>query len=380
MADDLSIFSLEEQEEQVRKRKEAIVRQREQRKNDEAFYRNLIVRISPAEYGADSKWDRTFGKFPVYVDAPGMGLCVTTRGRWKNYQGKERVHWGVYKINPFVKNDDELRSEYYEIPTDGSVGNVQRTWVMPIPFTLLQFRLDKDKNQKGASELVFCRARDYDDDEFECKVMRLDDFLGQVKADKNHDKGYRVLLDALRMQYPKEVEKYMVLEKRIHGRSEGPAQITHKKRRSKHSRQQTAPYSIIVAPPAPQNEESDDDDEDDASDTVSDLNTVDKRIGWGMGVDNQIAMEEAAAAGSSVNGEEMNFVMRYRMARFIDKNSSACRIQGITQCNACLPQIPHTIEQRLTALSVERSRTAKLLANGGDPSTGRTWSFSLFDV
>ena len=163
------------------------------------------------------------------------------------------VHWGMYKINPFVEDDSELRSEHFEIPTDGSVGNIKRKWVLPIPFTLLQFRLD-DKN-RAASELVFCRAKDYDNDEFECKVMRLDDFLSQVKKDTDHTKGYRVLLDALRMQFPSEVEKYMVIEQRVRGNSQGPAHTQHKKK--KHTkRRQPAPYSIIMAPPPlPRDEE-----------------------------------------------------------------------------------------------------------------------------
>jgi len=226
---------------------------------------------------------------------------------------------------------------------------------------------------------VFCRAKDFDGDEFECKVMRLDDFLRQVKKDKDHTKGYRVLLDALRMEYPKEVEKYMVLEQRLHGSSEGPARIKHKK---KHPHRQPAPYSIVMAPQLPQMEESSDDEEEEekGKDTITDLNTLDKRIGFGLGVDNQIALEEAAAAGSSVNGEEMNFIMRYKMARFIDRNSTACKIEGITQCGVHLPEVSHTLEARMTALAIEQSRTAKLLADGGDPTTGRTWHFSLFDI
>lgn len=335
MAYDISLFSLEGQQEQQQKHKAALERRKEKRQQDSAFYRKLFARIRPAEYGADSKWDCVFGEFSVYVD--GMGLCVTTRGRWKDYQGREVVHWGVYKINPFVQNDDELRSEYYEIPTDGFVGDIQRRWVLPIPFTLLQFRLDEKR--RGASELVFCRAKDYDDDEFERKVMRLDDFLRQVKADKNHDKGYRVLLDALRMQYPKEVEKYMVLEKRLHGSSEGPARVTHKN-----------------------DDDGDSETDSETDNSVTDLNSVDKRIGWCMGMD-----------------DEMDFV-RYRMARFIENNSSACKIIGIGKCDARLPHIPHAREQRLTALSVEQSRTAKIIANGGDPSTGRELRLSIFDV
>jgi len=382
MADELSIFSVETQQEEVDARKKAVQRTREKRRNDDAFYKRLVIRLPAAEYGANAKWDRAFGKFPVYVDVPGFGLCVTTRGRWKDYQGKEMVHWGLFKINPFVSNDEELRSEYFEIPTKGAVGNIGRKWVIPIPFTLIQFRLD-DKN-RGASELVFCRAQDCEDDEFECKVMRLDDFLRQVKADTKHKKGYRVLMDALRMEYPKEVEKYMVLETRLHGNSEGPARIKHaSKKKHSHRSRKPAPYTIVM--PAQQagsdDDDTDDDSEDDdADDKVTDLNTVDKRIGWGFGLDNQIDFEESAAAGSAVNGDTMDFVKRYRMARYIDRNSSACKIRGIMQCSAHFPNIPRTLEARMTALSVEQSRTARLLADGGDPTRGSTWSFSLFDV
>lgn len=350
----LSVFSFEEREEEDEKRRKLLQQKKECAREEALFYQRLACRISKANYGADTEWDRTFGKFPIYVDIPGFGLCVTTRGRWKNYQGRRVVHWGVYRINPFVEDDYDLRSEYFEIPTDGYVDKVHRQWVFPIPFTLLQFRLN-DKN-RADSELVFCRAKDFEDDDSECKVMLLSDFLFQEKKDTDHTRGYRILMDALRMQFPSEVEKYMSLERRIHSNSQGPAHVQS----AEYERREPDPRPITTTPSR-----------------VTDLTTVYKRIGLGIGVDTAISFETIAALCPEVDETFAKSLRCLGEAEYIKKHSIARKIRGIFECGVSLPEIPPTRKVDFAADNFIRDfQKYENFTGGNDETTDTEWTFS----
>jgi len=194
-----------------------------ERKKDQHMIRLICKILAPSEYGANEKWDITFNNFPVFIDLPGFGLCVATRARDGLFQGKRTRHFGVFKYNPFVANDSELREQHFEIPENGQIGDVEMRWVYALPFSMILFRLNQKFHENSEIELI--RAKDYNLPEPTIRKMHLKNFLKAVSEDKHKTNGYQVLMEALRLQFPTEVEKYMVLVKEMHTpeSSTGPA-------------------------------------------------------------------------------------------------------------------------------------------------------------